>query len=238
MSLPIYSPLVTFLILSLIMISRYFICAGLFYFFTTKTLRAPVSQRKKKNFQNISDIKWSLLSSFIFAASGTFLISLYHRGKTVIYFDIADYGIIYFLVSLPLYLFIHDTYFYWTHRWLHHQKIYRFIHCVHHDSIVPTAWTSFSFHPLEALIQAIILPVLLVMLPLHWGLLIVFLSLMTITGILNHLGYELYPSFLEKKMGVISASHHQFHHEEFKKNFGLYFTWWDHWMRTEGARHG
>lgn len=238
MTLPVFAPYVTFLFLTMVMIGRYFLLAGLFYLLTLKSSKAPISQRQRTAMQNKQDIKWSLLSSLIFAASGTLLIELWHRGETRIYLEAAEYGWFYFCLSLPLFLFLHDTYFYWTHRWLHHRKIYRHVHKVHHDSVVPTAWTSFAFHPGEAFIQALILPGLLIMLPLHWTLLIAFLSLMTLTGILNHLGYEFYPPFLEKRLGIINASHHQHHHEEVRKNFGLYFTWWDHWMKTEGVRHG
>jgi Delta7-sterol 5-desaturase len=235
-ALPVFTPYQTFLFLTLVMLIRYFALAGTFYFICWRTSRPPISHKPRGADQNLQDIKWSVLSSFIFAGAGTLLISLWHGGHTRIYLNVTDYGWVYFMLSLPLYLFLHDTYFYWSHRLLHRGVLYRRIHKVHHHSTIPTAWTSFSFHPLEALLQALVLPLLVVLLPIHWTLLVLFLTLMTILGILNHLGYEFYPAVLERRFKFITASHHQFHHQQVKKNFGLYFTWWDHWMQTEGVR--
>jgi Delta7-sterol 5-desaturase len=33
--------------------------------------------------------------------------------------------------------------------------------------------------------------------------------------------------------GLIGATHHSLHHKQFKYNYGLYFTFWDKWKRTE-----
>lgn len=44
-----------------------------------------------------------------------------------------------------------DTWFYWTHRALHHRYIYRFIHKQHHQFREPTGVAAFYAHPLEDL---------------------------------------------------------------------------------------
>ncbi|MGZ5247104.1 MAG: hypothetical protein ACXWV5_08645, partial [Flavitalea sp.] len=31
----------------------------------------------------------------------------------------------------------------------------------------------------------------------------------------------------------IGATHHSLHHKQFKFNYGLYFTFWDKWKKTE-----
>ena len=43
---------------------------------------------------------------------------------TVIYSDIDAYGWFWYLASVPVYLFLHDTYFYWTHRMMHHPRVF------------------------------------------------------------------------------------------------------------------
>lgn len=230
--LPIYSSWITFLILLGIMIVRYFILAGGFRFLVKN--RIPISNRAPTYSHIKSDVIWSLVSSFIFALNGTLLVEMWKAGWTKI--ELGELLPIHF-VSLALYFIIHDTYFYFTHVWLH-KFLFKF-HKIHHLSRTPTAWTSFSFHPVEAAIQAIILPVLVFILPIHWTLFFFFLLMMSLFGVLNHLGYELYPKILERKFNLISASHHQKHHEDVNSNFGLYFTWWDKWLKTEAEeRHG
>lgn len=53
---------------------------------------------------------------------------------------------------------------------------------------------------------------------------------------INHLNTELYPrDFNRHWLGrwLIGATHHSLHHTQFRFNYGLYFTFWDKWMRTE-----
>jgi Delta7-sterol 5-desaturase len=218
------------------MLFRYFAFAGAMYQVTMRTKRIPLTPKKFQETQTARDIKWSVISTLIFAASGTLLIYLWHTGRSALYYNIDDYGWIYFLVSLPLILIIQDTYFYWTHRLLHHRSLFNPYHLVHHQSRTPTAWTSFAFHPVEAALQAIILPVIFVLIPVHYAVLFTFLGVMTFFGVFNHLGYEFLPKALEAKFGVITATHHHFHHQRVDRNFGLFFTWWDRLMKTEGER--
>lgn len=227
MTLPVLPFKETFLLLMLAMLARYFVLAGIFHY--------SLSKKEEKKGQNIADIKWSVLSTFVFAFAGTILIKLWQKDITRIYVDINDFGIFYFVLSFPLFLFLQDTYFYWTHRLLHRRSLFRF-HKAHHYSVAPTAWTSFAFHPVEACIQAMFLPVFVLILPVHWMVLLGLLMFMTVFGLLNHLGHEFCPRFFETKLGLITANHHQHHHENFHKNFGLYFTWWDHLMKSEGVR--
>jgi sterol desaturase/sphingolipid hydroxylase (fatty acid hydroxylase superfamily) len=107
---------------------------------------------------------------------------------------------------------------------------------VHHDSNITSPWTAFSFHPLEGLLQAFFLPLLLLLMPMHLYVLIIQLSFMTLSSVVNHLDIELYPKkFSEHFIGkwLIGATHHSLHHKQFKYNFGLYFTFWDKWKKTE-----
>lgn len=213
-----------FILLSFILILRYFIGAGGFYYlFRKKSVHANLK----------ADISWSILSSVVFAFFGAVTIKLWELELTKIYMKWDEFGWIYLPFSLVLYLFLHDAYFYWTHRLLHKSYLLKKVHFAHHLSRKPTAFTSFSFHPIEALIQAVFLPVLLILIPIHLSMLIAYLTIMSVFGITNHLGFEIYPAWLEKKLFLITANHHQKHHEHFDKNFGLYFSFWDRWMKTE-----
>jgi len=219
---------------------RYVLVAGIFYlvfyvFFKEKYWHRKISERLRTPHQHWKEILWSCLTSFIFALSGVGLLWLWQEGYTHLYVD-NSYSIIVSVGSLLLALLAHETYYYWLHRWMHRPKIYRWIHKVHHDSIVTSPWTSFSFHPLESLLQAVVVPVIVVVLPMHIVAVLVMLSLMTISATINNLDIEIYPKHFEKHwLGkwVIGATHHSLHHAKFRENFGLYFTFWDRWMETE-----
>ncbi|MGV3657157.1 MAG: sterol desaturase family protein, partial [Chitinophagaceae bacterium] len=94
----------------------------------------------------------------------------------------------------------------------------------------------FSFHPLEGLLQAIFLPLLLLLLPMHLYVVIIQLTIMTFSSVINHLDVEVYPKNFHKNLfgkWLIGATHHSLHHKQFKYNYGLYFTFWDKWKKTE-----
>jgi lathosterol oxidase len=214
--------MLTFIILSIVMTTRYLVSSSLFYRFVRREDHSPIGP----------DIRSSILSSIIFAFFGAVAIHLWEEGATKIYMEFNDYPFWYIPVSFLLYLFLHDTYFYWSHRLLHRYKFQR-CHVVHHRARVPTAWTSFAFHPFEATLQAMIIPALTLLIPIHWSVLVLILTIMSLFGLTNHLGKEIYPAWAENKLTLITANHHQAHHENLKRNFGLYFTWWDHLMKTE-----
>ena len=135
-----------------------------------------------------------------------------------------------------VYLFLHDTWFYWTHRWMHFPRVFAAAHAVHHASRPPTAWAAMSFHPIEAVTGAVVIPALVLVIPIHVAALGVVLGIMTLMGITNHMGWEIFPRrFIHSRAGdwLITASHHHRHHEQYQCNFGLYFRFWDHLCGTD-----
>lgn len=69
----------------------------------------------------------------------------------------SDYGWIYYFAAFPIMFVIHDTYFYWTHRIMHHKSVFNVMHLVHHKSTNPSPWAAYAFHPLEAIVEVGIL---------------------------------------------------------------------------------
>ncbi|MTJ09874.1 sterol desaturase family protein [Anabaena sp. UHCC 0253] len=231
------SSLFMFFVLS----TRYLIVSSLLYWLLW--VRRPQSwevrrlhdmdERKSKM---KSEIRWSLLSCFIFALPSGFMMEMIALGQTKVYINPIQYSWAYLPISLFIYLFLHDTYFYWTHRWLHIPSIYRRFHKIHHESINPTPWTSFSFDPVESMMTAIIIPILIFIIPIHISMVGLLLTLMTIFGVVNHTGYEVYP--LSWMRGLwnehwITPTHHTLHHHKFNCNYGLYFRFWDKLMDTD-----
>jgi len=117
---------------------------------------------------------------------------------------------------------------------------YLIFHKTHHNSNTTSAWTAFSFHPVEGLLQAIILPIILFILPMHPFVLLLHLTLMTFSSVINHLEIETYPANFHKHIigkWIIGATHHSLHHKQFRYNYGLYFTFFDKWFKTESPKY-
>jgi len=183
------------------------------------------------------EIGYSMASALIYGIpAGVVAWGWQQRGWTRIYTEAGDYPLWYLPLSLLIYLFAHDTWFYWTHRLLHRPAWFRAAHAVHHDSKPPTAWAAMSFHPIEALSGAVVIPALVFLVPIHVGVLGLVLAIMTVMGVTNHMGWEMFPKALvHSRVGnwLITASHHQRHHDNYRCNYGLYFRFWDHLCATD-----
>lgn len=183
------------------------------------------------------EIGWSLASVFLYGApAGLLAWGWQEHGWTRVYTDIGAYPLWWLPASVLVYLLLHDAWFYWTHRWMHRPKLFRAAHAVHHASRPPTAWAAMSFHPLEALTGAVVIPALVLTIPIHFASLFVVLAVMTLMGVTNHMGWELFPRRLvEGRVGawLITASHHQRHHQQYGCNYGLYFRFWDRLCGTD-----
>jgi Delta7-sterol 5-desaturase len=133
---------------------------------------------------------------------------------------------------------LQDTYFYWTHRLMHHRRLYRLFHRVHHRSTNPTPWAAYSFAPMEALVHAAIVPLGAAIMPLHGSAVFAFVIFMITLNTIGHFGIELYPrGFSTGRVGrwLTTSTYHNLHHSQRGGNYGLYFTFWDRLMKTERA---
>ena len=236
---------VTALLIFLVVILRYCLIAGLFYlifyyWFPHKWAHRKLGKRSYRKNQFKKEVAWSMLTAMIFALTGAVLVVLWQNDYTRIYTQIKEYPLWWMPVSLVVAFFLHETYYYWLHRWMHQPRIFSIVHRVHHDSNITSPWTAFSFHPLEGLFQAIFLPALLILMPMHLYVLLIHLSFMTLTSVINHLDIEIYSKRFHRSMfgrWLIGATHHALHHKQFRHNFGLYFTFWDKWQKTESPEY-
>src|SRR4029077_17489739 len=101
------------------------------------------------------EVGWSLLTGGIFGLVGAVTIWLASLGVTQVYLQVDDvccewdHGWTWFWCSIPLAIIVHDTYFYWTHRLMHHRALFRWFHRVHHQSRNPSPWARYCSDPLE-----------------------------------------------------------------------------------------
>ena len=162
------------------------------------------------------------------------------NGTLRVYPDVARHGWAWWWASLVVIVVAHDTWFYWTHRALHHRRWFRAVHGRHHASMHPTPWAAYAFHPVEALVQAMFLPLFLVSVPVHTGVLAVFLLHIILRNTIGHCAHELFPWRWTPRgwlRWITPVSHHHFHHARNRGNYGLYFTWWDRPCGTEDPEY-
>jgi sterol desaturase/sphingolipid hydroxylase (fatty acid hydroxylase superfamily) len=213
---------------------RYLASSGLFAWLTTRLrpgLYAGLGGQIRR------EIAWSLVSAAIYGLpAGVVAWGWQAHDWTRIYTRAGDHPLWWLPASFLVYLLLHDTWFYWTHRWMHRPRPFRFAHAVHHASRPPTAWAAMSFHPFESVTGAVVIPALVFLVPVHAQVLCLLLLTMTVMGVTNHMGWELIPPGLVQSgpgRWLITASHHRRHHEHYRCNYGLYFRHWDRLCGTD-----
>lgn len=186
------------------------------------------------------EVLYSLSTTIIFAAVIYAVMFSSWREATRLYDHLGDYAWWYTVLSFPLMLLIHDTYFYWMHRLMHHRRIFRYVHQRHHRSHNPTPLAALSFHPIEALVEVAVLPLMVFTIPLHPYIVALFGVYMLAMNIIGHLGFELLPArFMDGPWSRVfnTSTHHNMHHHYGHGNYGLYFNLWDTIMRTNHQRY-
>lgn len=221
--------------------TRYYLVAGIGFFLFYVLLRRWVEPHKiQSKFPGWKDyareILFSSLTILIFAFVPSFLVfSDWGKQHNTLYKEISDRGMVYYFGLFPILFFIHDAYFYWAHRMMHHPRLYRHVHLVHHRSTNPSPWAAYAFHPLEAVVEVGIFAVFLLFIPVHITHILLFFLMSIVYNVYGHLGWELYPKGFHKtwigRWVNTSVCHNQ-HHRFFNGNYGLYFLFWDRWMGT------
>lgn len=220
-------------------VSRYFIFAGSAFFLFYVLLKRPLWFRKiQKRLPKITDygrdIIYSLISVSIFATVALFVIKICWD-YTNFYRDIEEYGTAYYIFTFVWMFLLHDAYFYWMHRLMHQPFLFKYIHLIHHKSTNPSPWTAYAFHPLEAVVEVGIVPLIAFTLPVHMSAFGFFFLFQIIYNVYGHLGFELYPKNFHKTWigrWVNTSVAHNLHHKKFKGNYGLYLLFWDRMMGT------
>ncbi|MBX2837783.1 MAG: sterol desaturase family protein [Gammaproteobacteria bacterium] len=228
--------------------TRYVIGAVGVWFITWVLLSGVLENRRirkplpalLRNKQIIREIRNSTLSIivFVFCFSVTNqLMEVFYGGSIFkIYADVAEYGWAYLVFSVVLWTIGLDTYFYWTHRFMHLPRFYKFFHRTHHRSHNPTPFTAYSFAPPEAVLVYIFVPVFFAIVPMHDTAFISAMLIQIVRNAMAHCGYELFPRGWAQHpvLGIFATvTHHDLHHEKSNGNYAFYFTFWDRVMGTE-----
>ena len=214
---------------------------GLFYvLFKKKWAYKKIQTKQPNNADFRREIGYSLLTLVFFTLVGILIVHSPLSPYTKIYSDINEMPIWYYVISFPIMAIVHDTYFYWMHRGLHHPSVFKYTHLIHHRSTNPSPWAAYAFHPAEAILEAAIFPILVFSMPLHLSAVFMFFLFQIFYNVYGHLGYELYPKGFNKHWigkWINTSIHHNLHHKHFDNSYGLYFTFWDRMMGTMAPQY-
>ena len=222
----------------------YLLAAGFMWFLFHVFLRRRFQHRVIAQWPARTDIRremaYSVSTLLIFSGIGLVVLAQLVWGRFTLYWDPRQYGWVWLLVSLPLMLLWHDFYFYWSHRLLHSRWLFRHVHGVHHRSRHPSPWAAYAFHPLEAVVNGLVVPLALCAVPLHGLVLLAFSIHQIVRNAHGHAAVETMPrGFARHWLGgrFSTTTHHHLHHETAKGNYGLWFTWWDRLCKTENPHY-
>jgi len=219
---------------------RYAVAAGVIWIFFYGIRRRHWLHRKIiQKFPQGRDVRrelaFSAVTSLIYGAVGLATVLMIRQGWTHYYTHIDKYGWGWFCASVVITIFLHDAYFYWTHRLMHHPRLFPWMHKAHHRSINPTPWAAYAFDPLEAVVQAAIFPLAVFLYPISPLAFLLFMLWQLLFNVIGHAGFEIFPSwFLKSWIGKFlnTPTNHTMHHQYFRGNYGLYFNIWDRMMGT------
>ena len=133
-------------------------------------------------------------------------------------------GWVWFLAIFFLIPVWESFYFYWMHRLLHTNMLYRF-HALHHRNTDIGPWSGLSMHPVEhvfyfgtALIHFVV--------PTHPVHVVAHLMFFGLYAITTHTGFEGVWAAGRKRLHL-GNFHHQMHHRYFEVNYGTLEVPWD-----------
>jgi ferredoxin-NADP reductase/sterol desaturase/sphingolipid hydroxylase (fatty acid hydroxylase superfamily) len=204
--------------------------------FGKKLSNKKIQLSRRAGWSQIQEEIGATLLSFIGSTAFMMVVlSLKASGLTKFYIDAGKFGWWYEALTVVTMLLISDAWFYWSHRGMHHPKVYKYVHALHHKSLDVNPYTSTSFHVVESILLTVwILPLVMVM-PVSMTALGVMQVLGTLNNLKSHLGYELFPNFFSVAPFniFVTATNHSLHHTQYNGNYGLFFRFWDVVCDTE-----
>lgn len=129
-----------------------------------------------------------------------------------------------------------DAWFYGWHRLLHHPRLFRHVHAVHHKSVDVNPFSSYAFHGLEGFLLGIWILPAAAWLPIPLAAIGVVQVIGLGNNVMAHLGYEFLPRWLMRVpllRWTNTATFHSLHHTRLNGNYGLHSRLWDRLFGTE-----
>lgn len=170
------------------------------------------------------NVFWTLGSSVLVGTLWEcLLLWAYANGvATLITFEDSPVWFIGLMILVPIWSGFH---FYWFHRAIHVEPLYKWVHSWHHKNVNTGPWSGHAMHPVEhvGLYSDLAIYFLVASHPIH---MIFNAMLHTIAGPVSHCGYDKLK--ISSKYSVqVGDFMHQLHHRFIDCNYGSYETPWD-----------
>jgi sterol desaturase/sphingolipid hydroxylase (fatty acid hydroxylase superfamily) len=240
--MPQGNPLAMFLQAFLTQTVVYFVVTGLIFAVVwrggeERFRGARIQAKKRVNRKQLAfEVKNTLAALVIGTVNAVGISLLYAKGLTKLSSDASAFTWWGVVASFVGFLLFNDLWFYCWHRLLHHPKLFRYVHAVHHKSVDVNPFSAYSFHPVEAFILGgAVLPVLFLV-PIYLPVLGVLQVVGLVNNIMSHLGYEFLPRWyntIPPFRWMNTATFHSLHHTRLNGNYGLFFRLWDRTLGTE-----
>ena len=166
----------------------------------------------------------------------TFVVSaLYFGGERMIYSDAIEPSIMTVFGEMLAVLLFYDLMYYGAHRAMHHPKLMKYVHGVHHYIRHPTAFESVYVHPVEGLIGiGLLLLSIYVLGPISATSFLVAFFIYTTANIMVHANLKLENRFL--KLANYWAVRHDIHHgTQLNRNYASIFPFYDQFFDTDAT---
>lgn len=186
----------------------------------------PLDPRPLTKGQLKRELMWSASSIAIFGIGMIFPWGFLQLGWARLAIEPSLLQIVCEIVVLVVW---NEVHFYVNH-WLLHTRWLKRFHLPHHRSVVTTPWSTYSFHPVEALMlgNVILLPMLL-----HDFSVYALLSVPLFSLLFNSIGHSNYDLNPPTNTVLHNASRrHHLHHACFNGNYGFMFPFMDKFFKT------
>ena len=186
----------------------------------------PLDPRPLAKDQLKRELLWSSSSIIIFGLGMIFPWGILQLGWANL---AQDPSLVQIAIEFIVLLIWNEIHFYINH-WLLHTRWMRRFHLPHHRSVVTTPWSTYAFHPVEALMlgNVILLPMLV-----HDFSVYALFSVPLFSLLFNSIGHSNYDFSPVKHTVLHNASRrHHLHHACFNGNYGFMFPFMDKIFNT------
>ena len=193
---------------------------GLLFSLAIRLLRKPgfihrIVAAQPGRWQLTYEIKHSLVSILIFGLSAIPIVFLIRLGWATLLPD-TPLNIGYSLIVLLIW---NEVHFFLVHRLMHSRFFMQQVHYVHHRSKVPTIWSVFSFHWLEAALLSTVSLTLMPWLALAPSALILFPVVSILLNFAGHCNYRFGSGWGSRFLTF--GTRHAGHHSGKNKSYGF-----------------
>lgn len=130
-----------------------------------------------------------------------------------------------------------EIHFYMCHRLLHTKWLYKHVHYLHHKSVTPTSYSTYSFHYIEALLLGSVMTTALMFYSFSVVSLLMLPLISIVLNMLGHYNFDFFPGRPLRSL-LSFTRRHSYHHSKNKGNYGFFLPYFDLLFSTSIKEEG